>query len=186
MAAAEESLFQEDFGQKVDLTVRIREILQAYADGISIVKELVQNADDARAREVRFCWDLRTHGTDTIVDAKMAPFQGPSLLVYNNAVFTEADFEVRIVCLSISVFNNSLSASVPINIVATSPHPEPPDHHQSIQNIGNSQKKGAVSKTGRFGIGFNSVYHVSDVPSFISGRHIVYFDPHARFLPKYV
>ena len=57
---------------------------------------------------------------------------------------------------------------------------------QSIPNIGNSQKKGAVSKTGRLGIGFNSVYHVSYVPSFISGRHIVYFDPHARFLPKYV
>lgn len=57
---------------------------------------------------------------------------------------------------------------------------------QSIQNIGNSQKKGAAAKTGRFGIGFNSVYHVSDVPSFVSGRHIVYFDPHARFLPKYV
>lgn len=95
MAAAEESLFQEDFGQKVDLTVRIREILQAYADGISIVKELVQNADDARAREVRFCWDQRSHGCNSIVDPKMAPFQGPSLLVYNNAKFTETDFEVR-------------------------------------------------------------------------------------------
>ena len=37
--------------------------------------------------------------------------------------------------------------------------------------------------TGRFGVGFNSVYHLTDVPSFVSGRHVVYFDPHAHFLP---
>jgi sacsin len=37
----------EDFGQKVDLTARIREVLAAYPDGSSILKELIQNADDA-------------------------------------------------------------------------------------------------------------------------------------------
>jgi sacsin len=55
---------------------------------------------------------------------------------------------------------------------------------ESIQNIGNSMKKGSVNKTGRFGIGFNSVYHLTDLPCFISGRYIVYFDPHAKFLPN--
>ena len=30
----------EDFGQKVDLTARIREVLAAYPDGSSILKEL--------------------------------------------------------------------------------------------------------------------------------------------------
>jgi hypothetical protein len=126
-----ESLFDKDsdFGQKVDLTVRIREILQvchavvlgavlllsraylsaggcvpfgqsrrdmctmmgmqAYADGISIVKELIQNADDARAHTVRFCWDQRQLGTATVMDPKMAQFQGPALLIYNSGVFTE-------------------------------------------------------------------------------------------------
>ena len=43
----------EDFGQKVDLTARIREVLAAYPDGSSILKELIQNADDAGAHEVR-------------------------------------------------------------------------------------------------------------------------------------
>ena len=37
----------EDFGQKVDLSVRIREILRNYPEGLSILKELIQNADDA-------------------------------------------------------------------------------------------------------------------------------------------
>jgi hypothetical protein len=37
---------------QVDLTARIREILRNYPEGTSIFKELVQNADDAGAREV--------------------------------------------------------------------------------------------------------------------------------------
>ena len=33
-----------DFGQQVDLTARLREILLNYPEGTSILKELVQNA----------------------------------------------------------------------------------------------------------------------------------------------
>jgi hypothetical protein len=39
-----------DFGQKVDLTASIRGILRNYPEGTSVLKELVQNADDAGAR----------------------------------------------------------------------------------------------------------------------------------------
>ena len=45
--------FGEDFGQKVDLTQRIREVLANYPEGTTILKELIQNADDAGARKVR-------------------------------------------------------------------------------------------------------------------------------------
>ncbi len=38
--------------QQVDLTARIREILRNYPEGSSIFKELIQNADDAGAKEV--------------------------------------------------------------------------------------------------------------------------------------
>jgi hypothetical protein len=31
--------------------------------------------------------------------------------------------------------------------------------------------------------GFNSTYHVTDLPSFVSGDHMVLFDPHAAYLP---
>ena len=37
---------------QIDLTARIREILRNYPEGTSIFKELIQNADDAGAREV--------------------------------------------------------------------------------------------------------------------------------------
>jgi sacsin len=32
-------------------------------------------------------------------------------------------------------------------------------------------------------IGFNSCYHLTDVPSFVSGSNLVYFDPHCSNLP---
>ncbi|KAF0699884.1 Aste57867_9568 [Aphanomyces stellatus] len=141
--------FGDDFGQKIDLTVRIREILRNYPEGTSVLKEMVQNADDAGATEISFCLDMRYHSTDQLVYSKLADFQGPSLMVYNNAQFTDADF-------------------------------------QSIQKIGDSLKKESSNgwKTGRFGIGFNSVYHLTDLPTFVSGRRIVFFDPHACHLPN--
>jgi len=57
---------------------------------------------------------------------------------------------------------------------------------QSIQRIGDSLKKEASqgAKTGRFGVGFNSVYHVTEVPTFVSGRYVVMFDPQAAYLPN--
>jgi sacsin len=47
----------------------------------------------------------------------------------------------------------------------------------NIQKLGGQTKKDLVDKIGRFGIGFNAVYHVTDVPSFVSGNHVVFLDP---------
>ena len=82
-----------DFGQKADLCVRIREICVNYPEGTSIIKELIQNADDAGARNFKLCLDLRQHGTSTVVGPGMAQYQGPAILAYNSARFQEADFQ---------------------------------------------------------------------------------------------
>ena len=140
--------FGSDFGQKVDLTASIRGILRNYPEGTAIFKELIQNADDAKARQVSFCLDCRNHGTTTLADPSLRVFQGPALVIYNDSRFTTEDFE-------------------------------------SIQRIGDSLKKSAdnKSKIGRFGIGFNAVYHWTDLPSFVSDRYLVVLDPQARHLP---
>jgi sacsin len=40
-----------------------------------------------------------------------------------------------------------------------------------------------MEKTGRYGIGFNSVYHLTDCPSFLSNDDtLVIFDPHRRYV----
>ena len=33
-------------------------------------------------------------------------------------------------------------------------------------------------------VGFNSVYHLTDLPSFVSGKYVVLFDPQGFYLPK--
>lgn len=82
----------EDFGQRVDLTRRIREVLVNYPEGTTVLKELIQNADDAGATRVCLCLDRRAHGAESVLSPRLAQWQGPALLAYNNAVFTEDDF----------------------------------------------------------------------------------------------
>ncbi|KAJ4822812.1 hypothetical protein Tsubulata_015814 [Turnera subulata] len=142
-----ESIFLEDFGQKVDLTRRIREVLLNYPEGTTVLKELIQNADDAGATTVRLCLDRRLHGSSSLLSPSLSQWQGPALLAYNDAVFTEEDFV-------------------------------------SISRIGGSAKHGQAWKTGRFGVGFNSVYHLTDLPSFVSGKYVVLFDPQGIYLPN--
>ncbi|KAK9804560.1 hypothetical protein WJX73_010609 [Symbiochloris irregularis] len=54
---------------------------------------------------------------------------------------------------------------------------------QSISRIGDSIKRSESNKTGRFGVGFNATYQITDAPSFCSGKHCVYLDPHGLYLP---
>ena len=55
-----------------------------------------------------------------------------------------------------------------------------PSDFKNISRIGQDSKLERPTATGRFGLGFNAVYHLTDVPSFCSGDYIVLFDPHAR------
>lgn len=139
--------FGRDFGQKVDLIARIRQALHDYPAGVSMFKEFIQNADDAGARRVHICLDLRSHAAaKTAWKQNAEDLQGPALLVFNDAVFDDNDFT-------------------------------------NITHLGNSDKANQVNKIGRFGVGVNVMYHLSDVPSFVSRDRFVFFDPHASFLP---
>ena len=88
------------------------------------LQELIQNADDARATEVKFFIDERSHGQQNLLHHSLAKFQGPSLLAYNDAVFTDEDWT-------------------------------------NIQKLKRSDKRSDPFKVGKFGIGFNSVFHVT-------------------------
>ena len=52
------------FGAKISLTATIKNIIKDYPEGTQILKELLQNGDDAKARYMTFLFDHRTHGTD--------------------------------------------------------------------------------------------------------------------------
>ena len=57
------------------------------------IQEMIQNADDARATTISFCLDHRSHPTQSLLGPLLAEFQGPALLVHNDSVFSEQDFE---------------------------------------------------------------------------------------------
>jgi sacsin len=81
----------EAFGQSEALTSRLRTILEEYPDG-SQIKELIQNADDAGATEVRFVLDWRNHKDESLLCKALQQFQGPALMAWNNALFQPEDF----------------------------------------------------------------------------------------------
>ena len=93
--------------------------------------------------------DWRNGPTGSLFSPGMAECQGPALWAYNNAVFSDEDFE-------------------------------------NINKLAGETKVEHISKIGRFGLGFNAVYHVTDVPSFISREHLVVFDPNTRHLQRHI
>ncbi|KAK3746288.1 hypothetical protein QZH41_016543, partial [Actinostola sp. cb2023] len=139
------------FGQKEKLTNRLKRILTGYPCDGSIMKELLQNADDAKASKICFIKDPRQHPDERVFEDSWKPLQGPALCVYNNAPFTNSDII-------------------------------------GIQNLGEGNKGDDPNKTGQYGIGFNAVYHLTDVPSFISkgdeiGEVMCVFDPNLEYAP---
>ena len=139
----------EDAGQYEPLTVRLKNILRDYKDGLTIVKELLQNADDAEATEVNICYDTRQHEVNPkkLFFSGMAKAHGPALIVHNNKTFTDEDFA-------------------------------------NITKLAAATKQAKALKIGKFGIGFCSVYHMTDAPSFISRDRLYIFDPTLSYLRK--
>ena len=92
----------------------------------SHLQEFIQNADDAGARKVHFYIDTRTHSyrKDSLINPALAAYQGPSLLVCNDAQFSPTDWE-------------------------------------NLRKPQQSMKRDDPLKVGKFGIGFNSIYHIT-------------------------
>ena len=143
----------EEFGQHEPLTTRLKRLLDDYTDGFSVLKELVQNADDAGATEIRFLYDERTNedamNVNYLFDKGMRDCQGRALWVYNNAAFRDEDFE-------------------------------------NIEKLSGATKEHDTEKIGKFGLGFNAVYNLTDVPMFLSRNYFVVFDPHMTHLGEFI
>ena len=55
---------------------------------------------------------------------------------------------------------------------------------ENIRKIAGETKINKPLKIGKYGVGFCSVYHITDVPSFVSGECLVVFDPTLQCLKK--
>ncbi|KAJ6531185.1 hypothetical protein B0H19DRAFT_1190702 [Mycena capillaripes] len=83
----------ENFRERADLTKIIKSILDSYPLGNGILRELLQNSDDALATQQTFILDLRTHPSMTVVDPDLVPCQGPALLAVNDTLFSDSDWK---------------------------------------------------------------------------------------------
>jgi hypothetical protein len=83
----------KSFYQSEPLIARLRGIIRDYPEGVGIIKELIQNADDAKATRVEITLDWRHHQPKQLPDDRMIQLMGPAMLVYNDRVFTDKDFD---------------------------------------------------------------------------------------------
>ncbi|NOY61602.1 MAG: hypothetical protein GXP10_00365, partial [Gammaproteobacteria bacterium] len=80
------------FGQTEPLTVRLHGLIRNYPKGVGIIKEFIQNSDDAGARRVEIIMDWRSHDAEQLPAPEMKELNGPALLVFNDQTFTDDDF----------------------------------------------------------------------------------------------
>ncbi|KAK2905345.1 hypothetical protein Q8A67_007144 [Cirrhinus molitorella] len=57
---------------------------------------------------------------------------------------------------------------------------------ENIVKVGSASKHNNIEMIGKFGLGFNSVYHVSDIPSVLSGNTLLILDPNVTHLEKHI
>jgi hypothetical protein len=67
------------FGQHEELTTRLANLVRQYPAGPGIIKEFIQNADDAGATRLDIVMDWRDHGTSLSPDDPIRPLLGPAL-----------------------------------------------------------------------------------------------------------
>jgi hypothetical protein len=138
-------------GQHYDVARAIQTFLGQMAEGgievaSAVIKELLQNADDAGASEVHVVLDEREHNEN--YPAEYAPLFWPALLVRNNAPFRDS---------------NDVGEGQQSDFAA-------------ICDVASGHKRFQATAAGRFGIGFNSVYFLTDTPVLFSHREVHIFD----------
>lgn len=142
-------------GQTFSVLRSIQSLLNQMAEGGidtagTVIKELLQNADDAGATELSVLLDERQlpGGPDERYEA----LYSPALLIRNNASFR-------------------LASEV-----------EGQGDFAALCDVANGHKRDQATAAGRFGIGFNSVYFLTDTPILFSRREVHIFDLTNRVL----
>ena len=155
----------EPGGQSYDLARAIRNILEEIGKdiptGAALIKELLQNADDAGATKLVLILDERPPHRELAKQleqqelSQLQPLLEPALLVRNDAPFRKTE----------------------------DGHGH--DDFRALRTVAEGHKLNEVSSAGRFGIGFNSVYFLTDTPIIFSRQEVHLFDPlHLCFGPN--
>lgn len=154
----------ETFKPGEPYTHRLSKILEEYPDGSQIIREILQNSDDAKSTSQIFILDRNFYQSNSLLtplkksdktNLGLDRYQGPALLAKNDTIFEERDFD------SLKKLANS----------------EKYDQFDKIGGKGSTffflisykKKKFLVNLIDIsiytnlvMGVGFNSVYHICD------------------------
>lgn len=86
----------EDFAQEEDSIEMIKDSLQRYPIESTFNEYLANAEDSGSASEISWLIDWATYDNRRVLTPELALFQGPSLLSYNDGVFTEDDLKALI------------------------------------------------------------------------------------------
>ncbi|KAF9476299.1 hypothetical protein BDN70DRAFT_863489 [Pholiota conissans] len=134
----------DNFAQGTTPLGPLRAILGSYPFSVGLLREMLQNSEDAKALVQTFALDRRSHPSASLYHPNLAATQGPALLAFNDANFNEADWH-------------------------------------ALQFVYESSKADDSSKIGKYGVGFRSVFHITDCPQIVSGNTFAMFDPLQEF-----
>ncbi|XP_052093808.1 sacsin-like [Mytilus californianus] len=129
-------------GRKINrpcLLTQLQSILRKYPNDAQILREMIQNAEDAGAKIMKIFYDNRFITPNGSIEIKHY-FKSPGILIFNDACFKPEDWD-------------------------------------GIITIYNSVKEKEPLKVGKFGLGFKSVFHMTDNPVIISGDTLLIIDP---------
>ncbi|CAG8610798.1 16371_t:CDS:10 [Dentiscutata erythropus] len=81
------------FKPKEPYTHRLKKILVEYPESSQVLREILQNSDDAQSTEQVFILDHNTYHGNKLLESELSRFQGPALLSKNNTKFNDDDFK---------------------------------------------------------------------------------------------
>jgi len=81
----------KNFKQEQPITTTLRNVCESYSSS-TCLRELLQNADDARATEIEYVLDTNTYSDSPLMYDELREYHGPALLARNNSIFTDQDF----------------------------------------------------------------------------------------------
>ncbi|QSZ28753.1 hypothetical protein DSL72_003258 [Monilinia vaccinii-corymbosi] len=143
--------------QVQSITNALKNICRDYPAGGAVLRELLQNADDAGASTVKFVLDDNFYETEPLLHPELAQYQGPALLAFNSAKFLDKDFE------SLSRVGDSLKFS----------------DGATTGRFGRGFNSVRRIYASRFSItDFMQVYNWTDSPSIVSRDRLLILDPH--------
>ncbi|PKC06390.1 hypothetical protein RhiirA5_252319, partial [Rhizophagus irregularis] len=129
----------------------LRKILDEYPDGSQVLREILQNSDDSKSTEQIFILDHNTYPSNSLLEPEEDSYERTNLKLD------------RYQGPALLAKNNTIFEE---------------RDFESLLKLADSEKQDQFDKIGVMGVGFNSIYHITDSPSFITGENYVILDPH--------